>query len=628
MADCTVSGTLYRVDNTPFGSQRRALTVVEVVKSGSLYMAVPLARDTNASGVVSFTVPQGSTAYVAADARGLNTNAAAGVALTIPSAATANLEDLVAATNIPAEGLTVKDEGTALASLIGALNFVGAGVSVAQTSAGAATVTITGGAGGGAWGGITGTLSDQTDLNTALGLKAASVHVHAESDVTGLVADLLTLTNAVAGKQGTLTNSAGLLAALSDETGTGLAVFNTSPTFVTPILGTPTSGTLTNCTLPIGGVTGLATGVGTFLATPTSANLLAAVTNETGSGALVFATSPTLVTPLLGTPTSGVLTNCTGLPPVAGIVGWPANASGVLTNDGSGGLTWGAAGSGANTALSNLASVAVNTSLLPASTQSLGSATFPWLSSFTGNTTQYESVVQTAGVITHAALGSATNIDIALTPKGSGGIRVCGGSYIWGSGTQINVGNAPGNFVCTLGAYGFYCAAISTPTQVLSQAVPGVGLSSGDKITWASGGNALSGMDLAVTRTGANVLEVNAGTAGTLGFLLAGRVVTAKTSNYTVVTADKSTLFTNAGAAGTVVFTLPAAVAGNTYEFYRDANFTVQITAGASTTIRVGTTVTAAAGNVTLDAVGSRIRLVAISTTSWVGDLTGTATFT
>lgn len=35
-------------------------------------------------------------------------------------------------------------------------------------------------------------------------------------------------------------------------------------------------------------------------------------TGATGTGAFVFATSPTLVTPLLGTPTSGVLTNCTG----------------------------------------------------------------------------------------------------------------------------------------------------------------------------------------------------------------------------------------------------------------------------------------------------------------------------
>ena len=109
-------------------------------------------------------------------------------------------------------------------------------------------------------------------------------------------------------------SSANLAAALTDETGSGAAVFATSPTLVTPALGTPSSATLTNATgLPIStGVSGLATGMATFLATPSSANLAATVTDETGSGALVFATSPTLVTPALGTPTSGVLTNCTG----------------------------------------------------------------------------------------------------------------------------------------------------------------------------------------------------------------------------------------------------------------------------------------------------------------------------
>jgi hypothetical protein len=83
-------------------------------------------------------------------------------------------------------------------------------------------------------------------------------------------------------------------------------VLLTNATLTTPILGTPQSGTLTNCTgLPVStGISGLGTGVATFLATPSSANLRSAVTDETGTGALVFANTPTLVTPVLGVATA------------------------------------------------------------------------------------------------------------------------------------------------------------------------------------------------------------------------------------------------------------------------------------------------------------------------------------
>ena len=75
-------------------------------------------------------------------------------------------------------------------------------------------------------------------------------------------------------------------------------------------LGTPSSGTLTNATgLPVStGISGLGTGVATFLATPSSANLAAALTDETGTGANVFANSPTLVTPTLGVATATSIT--------------------------------------------------------------------------------------------------------------------------------------------------------------------------------------------------------------------------------------------------------------------------------------------------------------------------------
>ena len=51
-----------------------------------------------------------------------------------------------------------------------------------------------------------------------------------------------------------------------------------------------------------GGVHGITGSVGTFLATPTSANLAAAVTDETGSGSLVFGTAPTIGSAVLTSP--------------------------------------------------------------------------------------------------------------------------------------------------------------------------------------------------------------------------------------------------------------------------------------------------------------------------------------
>jgi hypothetical protein len=92
---------------------------------------------------------------------------------------------------------------------------------------------------------------------------------------------------------------------VTTSTGTGAVVLSNNPSLVSPALGTPTSGTLTNCTgLPIAsGVSGLASGIAIFLATPTSANLAAAVTDETGSGPLVFGSSPSLTTPAIASQT-------------------------------------------------------------------------------------------------------------------------------------------------------------------------------------------------------------------------------------------------------------------------------------------------------------------------------------
>ena len=112
----------------------------------------------------------------------------------------------------------------------------------------------------------------------------------------------------------------------------------TSPVMTNPTLGTVGQADLINATgLPIStGVAGLGAGIATFLGTPSSANLRTAVTDETGSGSLVFANAPVLVAPNLGTPTFLVATNATGTAVglTAGSAITNANLTGAVTSVG------------------------------------------------------------------------------------------------------------------------------------------------------------------------------------------------------------------------------------------------------------------------------------------------------
>lgn len=107
--------------------------------------------------------------------------------------------------------------------------------------------------------------------------------------------------------------SAQLAGIISDETGSGPLVFATSPVFTTPNLGTPSAATLTNATgLPIS--SGVS-GLGTGTATALGVNV--------GSAGSVLVNGG-----VLGTPSSGTLTNATGLPVATGVSGL---ATGIAT---------------------------------------------------------------------------------------------------------------------------------------------------------------------------------------------------------------------------------------------------------------------------------------------------------
>jgi hypothetical protein len=396
----------------------------------------------------------------------------------------------------------------------------GAGADPAWTTiSGSGTVTSVNGSGGTTGLTVTGgpitssgTLTLGGTLNIAnggTGQTTASAAFNALSPITS-TGDLIigngtnSATRLAIGTSGYVLTSNGTTASWAASSG-GVSSFSAGTTGFTPNSAT-TGAIVLSGTLNIAnggtGITSFGTGVQTALGQ-----------NVTGSGSIVLATSPTLVTPALGTPSSATLTNATGLPLTTGVTGTLP-----IGNGGTGQTTASAAfnalspitstgdlilGSGVNTA-TRLAIGSNGYVLTSNGTTASWTALPANVSSFSAGTTGFTPNSATSGAVTLSGTLNIANGGTGITSFGTG-VQTALGQNVTGSGSIV-LATSPTLVTPTLGV------ASATSINKVTITAP----ATGSTLTLADGSTLATSGAYSLTLTTTAATNVTLPTSGTL----------------------------------------------------------------------------------------------------------------
>lgn len=410
------------------------------------------------------------------------------------------------------------------------------------------------------------------------------------------------------------TTSAQLAGILSNETGTGLAVFNDTPTLIAPTLGvavatslngltiTTSSGTftLTNSktlavtnSLTLSGTDGTTLtfqGTGTYISR-NSTDTLTGKTYDTAGSGNVFSIGGQSVTSVSGNTaklvtTTGTLTSgdCVKIDASGNFI-----ASGSACGGGASGITIGTTTITSGTATRLLYETSGNVVGEISNATSDGTTltlTSPKLITALNDTNGNEifKIVATGSAIneftvTNAATGNSpilsatggdTDINIILTPKGSGLTRITSNTleFVGGGGPQLT---RDGNYLKTGVSNGPILGGND------GDGFTGLFYGSTGLICWSSGSptRTLASNDLCVSRNAAGVLEINSSSAGTFRDLKLRNLIvtggqtinrTTTATDYTILSTDYIIAVTSTASARNI--TLPAASAVTNQVFH------------------------------------------------------------